>query len=264
MIIDWDEVKRVLSPIKDYFDVCRRMQVSFSYPFVHQAFNFTLPELIRYTQKLLGGDSRHRYTDYESMLVKIFSELHQVGIHTLVDLKEQTSSQQNLELFIQQSGISVYEIVAVLKYLIYWFIPPEKYLSGLVRDDASIRNAINVSARQGVRTNLQVLQAGINSAGRKPLADSSGLPAEVITELVNMADFSRLPWASKATISNIVGAGYASMSKLANADPDQLYADFFNYGKSIGKNLKLGNEIENSYRIAKIVSVIIQSEDSDN
>ena len=177
-----------------------------------------------------------------------------------MDLKEQTSSQQNLELFVQQSGISVYDIVAVLKYLIYWFIPPEKYLSGLVRDDASIRNAIKVLAEQGVRTNLQVLQAGITSAGRKSLADSSGLPAEVITELVNMADFSRLPWASKATISNIVGAGYGSMSKLANADPDQLYIDFFNYGKSIGKNLKLGNEIENSYRIAKIVPVLLQKD----
>ncbi len=261
MNIDWDEVKRRLSPIKDYDDVCRRLRASFSYPFVQQAFNFTLPELIQYTQILLGGDSRRRYTDYESLMVKIFTELHQAGIQTVLELKERTSSQQNLELFVQQSGISVYDIVAVLKYLIYWFIPPEKYLSGLVRDDISIRNAINVLVEQGVRTNLQLLQAGIDTAGRKALVASTGLAAELITQLVNMADFSRLPWASKATISNLVGAGYGSMSKLANADPDQLYIDFFKYGKSIGKNLKLGNEIENSYRIAKIVPMIIQSAD---
>jgi hypothetical protein len=39
-----------------------------------------------------------------------------------------------------------------------------------------------------------------------------------------------------------------------------LYEDFFAYGQSIGKNLKLGNEIENSYRIAKIVPLVLQEE----
>lgn len=86
------------------------------------------------------------------------------------------------------------------------------------------------------------------------------MPGEVITELVNRSDLSRLPWASKATISNIIGAGYGSLAQLANADPKQLYADFFAYGKSIGKNLKLGNEIENSYRIAKIVPVLVKED----
>jgi len=110
----------------------------------------------------------------------------------------------------------------------------------------------------GIRTNLELLEAGITSAGRKALADKSGLSLSLISELVNRADFSHLPWASKATISNIIGAGYASVSQLANANPDRLYADFFDYGKSIGKNLKLGNEIENSYRIAKIVPEVLQ------
>jgi hypothetical protein len=37
----------------------------------------------------------------------------------------------------------------------------------------------------------------------------------------------------------------------------QLYTAFFSYGKSIGKNLKIGNEIENNYRIPKIVPVLV-------
>jgi hypothetical protein len=61
-----------------------------------------------------------------------------------------------------------------------------------------------------------------------------------------------------SNISNIIGAGYSSLAHLANADPEQLYADFFHYGKSIGKNLKLGNEIESRYRIAKIITPILQ------
>jgi hypothetical protein len=50
------------------------------------------------------------------------------------------------------------------------------------------------------------------------------------------------------------------MTQLANANPEQLYEDFFHYGKTIGKNLKLGNEIENSYRIAKIIPILLQKE----
>lgn len=260
MPIDWDEVKRKLSPIKDYDDVCQRLETSFSYPFVRQTFNFTIPELISYSQKLLVGDSRARYTDYESKLVRIFTELHQAGVQNVLDLKERTMSRDQLERFLQQSEIQVYDMVAVLKYLIYWFVPPEKYLSGLVRDDPAISNAVKLLGQHGIRTNLQLLQAGINPAGRNSLVASTGLQDIVITVMVNRADFSRLPWASKATISNIIGAGYGSMGKLANADPQQLYADFFRYGKSIGKNLKLGNEIENSYRIAKIVPKLVQEE----
>jgi hypothetical protein len=104
------------------------------------------------------------------------------------------------------------------------------------------------------------LQQGISAAGRRSLAEASGLSGKTVSELVNRADFSRLPWASKATISNIIGAGYASMSQLANANPEQLYADFFAYGKRIGKNLKLGNEIENSYRIARIVPKLVEED----
>jgi hypothetical protein len=69
-----------------------------------------------------------------------------------------------------------------------------------------------------------------------------------------------MPWASKATISNLIGAGYGSLAQLAAADPERLYADFFGYGEAIGKNLKLGNEIENSYRIAQIVPVLLRAD----
>jgi hypothetical protein len=84
------------------------------------------------------------------------------------------------------------------------------------------------------------------------------LPLEHVLSLVNRADLSRLPWASKATISNIIGAGYGSLAKLADAEPEKLYEDFYRYGKSIGKNLKLGNEIESSYRIARLVPRLVE------
>jgi hypothetical protein len=260
MSINWDEVQKVLVPIKDYENLCHRLRESFEYQFVRHAFNFTMPELAVYSEQLLGGDSRGRYTDYLSQLIRIFSSLHQAGVENVIDLKAHVETREKLENFVKQSGMNALNIVTVLKYLIYWFIPGEKYLSGLVRDDPYIQNAIKVLGGLGVRTNLELLQQGITAAGRKSLAELSGLPEQVIVDLVNRADFSRMPWASKATISNIIGAGYGSLSKLARAAPERLYADFFRYGKSIGKNLKLGNEIENSYRIAKIIPTLVEDD----
>jgi hypothetical protein len=260
MFVNWDEVKKAMIPIKDYEDLCQRFRESFAYLFVRETFNFTMPELDHYTRLLLGGDSRGRYTEYASKLITIFTELHKVGVQNILDLMARVETCEQLKGFAEQNGIYAHDIVSVQKYLIYWFIPTEKYLSGLVRDDPPITDAIKVLREVGVRTNLELLQQGITPAGRKALAESSGLPGAIITELVNRADFSRMPWASKATISNIMGAGYGSLSQLANANPEQLYADFFRYGKIIGKNLKLGNEIENSYRIAKIVPVLVQEE----
>lgn len=258
MSVDWDKVRKALYPIKDYAELCRRLQASFTYPFVRETFNFSIPALADYTQKLLGGDSRGRYTDYMTVLTAALAGLHQAGVRDLQDLIARSDSRERLESFTEQSGMYAHDIVAVLKYLIYWFIPMEKFLSGLVRDDPPILEAIQLLRGMGISTNLGLLQQGITPAGRKALADSSGLPEATILELVNRADFSRMPWASKATISNIMGAGYGSLSQLANADPEQLYADFFRYGKSIGKNLKLGNEIENSHRIAKIMPVLLR------
>jgi len=260
MPVNWAEVQKALLPIKDYEDCCRRLSASLNYPFITNAFNLSIPALADYTQKLLGGDTRHRYTEYLSTLTSTLSQLHDTGVQDVLDLMKRIETRTGLENFVAQSGMPALDLVTLLKYLVYWFIPAEKYLSGLVRDDPSTSAAIQRLGALAIRTNLQLLQKGLTPAMRHTLADQSGFPVECISELVNRADFSRLPWSSKATLSNLIGAGYGSLAQLASADPDKLYADFFTYGKSIGKNLKLGNEIENSHRIARIVPALVEVE----
>jgi hypothetical protein len=257
MSINWDEVQKEIFPIKDYDELCHRLQVSLGYKLIRDAYNFSLPELEGYTQKLLGGDARGRYAVYNLRINQILGRLDTAVVQNVVSLIGRTDSRKQLELFVTQSGISAPEIAMVLKYLAYWVIPADKYLSGLVRNDPHLQETILLLREAGIRTNLELLQAGKSACGREALAKNTGLSPNVIFELVNRADFSRLPWASKATISNIMGAGYTSLKQLTDANPAQLTADFLAYGKSIGKNLKLGNEIENSYRIAKIIPQVL-------
>jgi hypothetical protein len=260
MAINWNQVDEALPPLKNYDELCKRLEGPFSYAFIRDTFDFSIQALIDYTHRLLGGDSRGRYKEYETKITQALISVAQVGCKSVLDLIRQTDSREQLERFVDRVGINAGDIIRVQKYLVYWFIPGEKYLSGLVRSDPASSKAIKVIAEHGIRTNLQLLQQGITVGGRKSLAEDTGFTLEMITQLVNRADFSRMPWASKATISNIMGSGYLSIAQLAKADPEQLYADFFQYGKEIGKNLKLGNEIENSYRIAKIIPVLVQDE----
>ena len=87
MAVNWDDVQKALVPIKDYEDLCQRLKVSFGYPFVINVFNYTMPELVDYTHRILGGDSRGRYTEYSSKLIGVFSELHHAGVESMLDLR---------------------------------------------------------------------------------------------------------------------------------------------------------------------------------
>jgi hypothetical protein len=258
MSIDWDEINKALIPIKGYEDLYKRLYKSLEYPILLTTFNVSISQLIEYTRLGLGGDPQGRYNESAEKLIHLFTDLQKARVENILDLMALVKTRQDLQAFSDRTCIPGLKIVSAVKYLIYWFIPIEKYLSGLVKTDPSISRSLEMLQSVEVKTNLDLLQRGYNKTGRKDLSEKSGLPLTQVEEWVNRADLSRMPWASKATIANIMGAGYGSLAQLANADPEKLYLDFYRYGKSIGKNLKLGNEIENSHRIAKILPVILQ------
>jgi hypothetical protein len=172
-VIDWNEVNQALNPLKNYEECTQRLCSSLSFAFVRKAYNFDLPTLATYTQQLLGGDARGRYTGYAAWLERIIQDLVKAGMTGVVDLLAKVERRKQLE----------------------WFL----------------------------------------------------------------ADYARMPRASKATISNLIGAGYSSLARLANAELQQVSDDFYRYGAAIGKNLKFGNEVESSYRIAKILPVVVKA-----
>jgi len=258
MTVDWQEIKKELFPIKDYEDLTRRFRDAAAYPFVRKHFNLSMTGMAEYTLQLLGGDTKNRYTQWMEALVRSFHRLAEAGVRDVFDLIEQVNTREKLEGFLAQSGMEAKELVTVLKYLVYWFLPPKKYLSELVKDDPIVLGDIAKLRSCGIRFNLDLLEWGATTEGRKALAERCGLPEAAIAGLVHRADFSRLPWTSKATVSNYIGAGYTSLAQLANTDLEQVSADFYRYGESIGKNFKYGSEIDNAHRVARLVPKVVQ------
>ena len=258
MTVDWDAITRELSPIPSFEDMSRRLRGAFGYAFVREAYDFTMPALADYTARLLGGDTRQRYTDYAATLIATFRRLGGAGVPGVRALVERIDTRARFAALARETEIDPGALAAGLKFLIYWVVPMSRPLRALARPGAEIQKVVEMIRETDLRTSLDLLEAGRAPAGRRALAARSGAPVALIDELIQRADFSRLPWTSAATISNYIGAGFATLEALAEAEPEQAAARYHRYGASIGKNLKLGNEIENGQRIAQIMPRVVE------
>ena len=258
MTIDWARVTQELSPIPSFEDMSRRLRGAFGYAFVRQACDFTMPALSDYAARLLGGDTRQRYTDYAAGLIATFGRLAAAGVPGIRALVERIDTRATFAALAQETGIDPRALAAALKFLVYWVVPMARPLRALARPTAEVQHVIEKLRQADLRNSLDLLEAGRTPAGRRDLAARSGASAALVDELVHRADFSRLPWTSAATISNYIGAGFATLAALAEAEPEQAAAQYHRYGASIGKNLKLGNEIENGNRIARLLPRVVE------
>jgi hypothetical protein len=254
---DWDAITRELSPIPSFEDASRRLRGAFGYVFVQEAYDLAMPALADYTDRLLGGDTRQRYTGYAAGLIATFRRLGAAGVPGVRALVERMDTRAHFAALAQETHTAPGALAAALKFLIYWVVPMARPLRALARPGAEVQKVVEMIRETGLRTSLDLLEAGRAPAGRRALAARSGAPEALVDELVQRADFSRLPWTSAATISNYIGAGFATLSALAGAEPEQAAAQYHRYGASIGKNLKLGNEIENGHRIARLIPRVV-------
>jgi hypothetical protein len=258
MAIDWVELKKDLFPIPDYDDLSRRWNEAYAYAFVRRCFNFSMTGMAEYTRRLLGGDTKQRYNSWMEPIIRTFQRFAEAGIRDNLDLLDQVGTQERFEGFIALTGLEAREVISVLKYMAFWFIPMKKNLGSLVKNDPIVKEDIAKLRAFGIRSNLDLLEAGLTPEARQELAERSGVPVAGITSLVHRADFSRLPWTSTATISNYFGSGYGSLAKLANTDLEQVSDDFYRYGASIHKNFKFGSEIDNAHRVARLVPKVVE------
>jgi hypothetical protein len=256
-MFQWADLQPVLYPIKDFEDLSRRWREGFSYPCVRSSYNFTMPEMETYAARQLGEDTLNRYVDFATEMRAGFRQLHEAGARNVLDLVESIQTREAFEGFIAEKQISPSVLISNLKYMVLWFIPMKKGLGELHRGDPRLAKAISQLRGIGIRYNLDLLERGLTLTERLSLADQCNAPLEDINEMVNRADFSRMAWASKATISNFFGAGYQSLAQFAAADLDQVCENFFRYGQSIGKDLRLGNDIVNSHRAAQLLPKVL-------
>jgi hypothetical protein len=258
MPIDWNEIQKQLKPIPNYEDLIKRLRESSAFPFVQDHYNFTMLEAMEYTRRLLEEDTKQRYCEWAANLESTFQRLQNRGIRYLFDLITRVDTRESLEAFVDLTGFSASEIVSMLRFMLYWVLPKKMTLRELVEDSPEMLKAIAALRKIKAGTNLELLEAGHTPEGRRALAEASGVPEATILDLVQRADFSRMPYSRGATVCNYKNAGYASLAQLAATDLQTVLDDFDRYGAQVGKNLKIGMEVDNGHHIANHLPKIVQ------
>jgi len=82
--------------------------------------------------------------------------------------------------------------------------------------------ALEALAATGIRNVRQMLEAGRTRRGRAALAEETGLPVDVILELVQLSDLARIPGIKGIRAGLYHDAGVETVAKMAAWDPEDL------------------------------------------
>jgi hypothetical protein len=259
MGVDWDEVEKLVKPNPDYLVIIKRLTEVFSYGFVIKSYNHSMKEAEVYATKLLGCDPRNRYGEYLARVNEIFKTLDKLGTENYLQLIGEIDSETKLEEFYTRSKLSLGEIIGILKYLQYWVLPSKIYLRELIdKDNHKGIDKITILRENGIRFTLDILDTGCTKRGRKELSIRTEVLESFIYEVVNRADFTRMPYIRGSTVRNYFHARYKSINQLSNASLETLTNDMTEYGNSIGKNLKHGMELDSGIAISKVIPKLVE------
>ncbi len=79
-------------------------------------------------------------------------------------------------------------------------------------------------AKAGIKTVAAMLKKGASPAGRKEIAEASGLSKDKVLDFTNMADLFRVKGVSTQYAELLKGAGVDTVKELAQRNADNLHA----------------------------------------
>lgn len=112
----------------------------------------------------------------------------------------------------------------------------------------------------GIKTEEDLLQAGGSAAGRKDIAEKTGVSEAKVLEWVNRADLSRVKGIGSEYADLLEAAGVDSVPELAQRNAANLYAkmkeinDSKNLVRQVPSESGVANWIEEAGKLDKIVT----------
>jgi hypothetical protein len=260
MEVNWEEVEKLVKPSPNYEILVKNIQTVVQYNFVKKYYNLNMGEMQNYTVKLLGSDPRKRYENYLEHLNTTFKKLESLEVENITTFVISLETKEKFEFFIKKYNFSIEEIIRLLKYLFNWYFPSKIYLRELVeKREEKLLEYIITLRKQGIRFTLDILDKGFSKEMRKNIAKRTKVPEDFIFELVNKADFTRMPYIRGSTARHYFGVGYDSLEKLAKADLVQLEEKMKTYLESKGVKLSRSFiELDRGILISGIIPRIVE------
>jgi hypothetical protein len=125
--------------------------------------------------------------------------------------------------------------------------------------DVASEDVKNLSLK-GIKTVKQMLDAGSTKKDRKTLAKETGVPYEIILELVKLPDLARIPGLRKVRARLYYDAGLDTVEKIADCDPADLIKTLAGFIEKTGFDgiAPLQKEAATAVATAKYIPKIVE------
>jgi hypothetical protein len=236
MKIGWDDVKK--QTLWNYEDLIGKLQDVLAYGFVQEHYHHTMGQARTYAASIRRGylHDRGEMTAYVDGIASHLRDLEARRIGTYSDLICSVATRARCVAFLQETDFAFGPLIEVLSYLLRWVLPFKAPIREFIDVDkhADVELLESVK-RQGIKSNLDLLEVGRTEAGRAQLASTVGIPAAELLALVHRVDISRLAYVRGKTVKHLCGGGYDTLDRIANADAAEMEEAMDAYYRTLGK-----------------------------
>jgi len=244
---------------KTYEELIKLILDVFSYSVIKDNYDHSMDEALNYVGKLLDSDPKQRYGQYSVFLKKLIRKFRELGISCYTGLLLTIDTKEKAEMFLQKAHITIRELVEFLSYLRNWVLPKRIYLSEFVekenRDEAEL---VKKLSEKNVRFSLDLFELGQTKAERKNMSKETDVPEEFLYELLNKADFNRIPYCRGKCAIHYFNMGFKTLQQLANTSNQEIDSMFTEYQKRINRNMKSALDPYHGSIIAKALPKIVK------
>ena len=236
--IDWTRVKA--QTLWSFEDLIKMLLSVLAYDFVQRHYNHTLNQALRYALSIRRGYLQERgdMAAHIDRIASYIEDLERRWSGSYSDLVRQIETRGQCLAFLQDTGFEFDQLIQLLNYLLRWVLPFKAPLREFIDTGSNVDVKMLEGLReQGIKSNLDLLEAGCTAAGRQQLANKLELPVSQILALVHRADISRLAYVRGKTVRHLCGAGYDTLEKIASADVAEIEVKMGAYYETLGKTL---------------------------
>ncbi len=153
-------------------------------------------------------------------ITECFKKLESMKIKNLRILLDVLSTKKKIEIFSQESGLSI-EYLTILRRRAGNYNPRPIQLKKMPGIKPEF---IGYLASYGITNTKKLFEIGRSTKGRNEISELTGVPPGVVMEMVKLSDLARAPYVGPVYARIFYEAGVDTLEKITENSPEVLWA----------------------------------------